>query len=435
MKRMAILRTAAVGIAGLLLTACGQTETPRETVTLNVHVPVIRLNPDFDPSVVSSYDFLVKAAADFEENYPDADLTIQVIQHETTDSTYFDVSANASDSADILYGDFFNIESYIYTGRVAPLDDIITDGIRQDIGDTFWNMCEKDQKTYMMPFLYRQNVLGYNKELFLSCGLDAYVSNENIVQTWNPKEWEEILTTLKEKLPENHYAMMLYAASNQGDTHIMSFIRSQGSEFFDEEGRFHLNTPEGIAGLSWIENLERSGYCPPGAAKLEIIDNNDLFANGQLAIYVVNDATESSYDFDLGFVNFPAAEGGISTNFNTGFEVIDNGDEQRLAAAKAFIKYIYETDWIDYSSGSIPCSSRVAEKYANELASVQKYLDNADTGVRFTGGNPNWIGVRQAFYPVIAGLLNGEFTAEEAAARLDSDCNAAIEQGYADSTL
>lgn len=434
MKKNLLLSAAAAFLCIGVLTACGSTTPQNNDVTITVKTPIIRLSPDFDSDVESTYDFLLKAASAFEEEHADDGITVDVLQFDATNqASAFDSDTEAA--ADVLYGDFFNIESYVYTGRTVPLDDIITDEIRADISDTFWSMCTMEGKTYMLPFLYRQNVLGFNKELFRECGLEKYCGSSDAVQTWTLDEWDEVLKTLKEGLPENKYAMMLYAGSNQGDTHIMSLIRSRGSSFFDESGRLALNTPEGIAGLKWIKNLQTEGYAPPNADKLEILDNNDLFLNGQLAIYVVNDATEAGIDFECGFVNFPSEDGGISTNFNSGFEVFDNGDAAKLSAAKAFVKYIYESDWLDYSEGSIPCSSKVAEKYSKELTGIHKYLDNADTGVRFTGGNPNWIGVREAFYPCIQKLLTGEYTAEEAAAAIDSACNAAIEEGYAGSTL
>ena len=99
-------------------------------------------------------------------------------------------------------------------------------------------------------------------------------------------------------------------------------------------------------------------------------------------MYFVNDARGDMYSFPVGYVNFPSTGArGISTNFYTGFAVFDNGDAQKLAAAKAFVKYIYESDFIDYSSGSIPCSKRVIEKYAEELTGLQRYIKNADTAV------------------------------------------------------
>ena len=84
---------------------------------------------------------------------------------------------------------------------------------------------------------------------------------------------------------------MMYAASSQGDTHIMTLLRSAGSPFYDETGHFALSRPEGVAALRWIQEGVGRGWFPPHAENLEIEDCSSLFRAGQLAIYMVNNAS------------------------------------------------------------------------------------------------------------------------------------------------
>ena len=74
----------------------------------------------------------------------------------------------------------------------------------------------------------------------------------------------------------------------------------------------------------------------------------------------------------------------------------------------------------------MPCSRQVTEKYADQIFMSEDFLANEQYTVDFTANNPNWAGVRAAFWPHIQALLNGSETAEQAAAGLDADCNAAI---------
>ena len=41
---------------------------------------------------------------------------------------------------------------YIHTGRVVPLDDMITEEMRADVDDALWKMSQVDGKTYMLPY-------------------------------------------------------------------------------------------------------------------------------------------------------------------------------------------------------------------------------------------------------------------------------------------
>lgn len=211
----------------------------------------------------------------------------------------------------------------------------------------------------------------------------------------------------------------------------MTLIRCMGSSFFDENGRFHLDTEEGIAGLSWIKENKEKGYYPPYCEDLEISDTVELFFNEQIVFMIGNSANSSQVPFDYGFVNFPGGEGGNATAFVTGFSVFDNGDERKLEAAKEFVKYICETEtWRDYSAGAIPASKTTADKYGDQIPMLEAYYQNNANVVDFTANNPNWRGVREAFYPHIYKLLRGDESAQEAAAGIDRDCNAAIEEGF-----
>jgi multiple sugar transport system substrate-binding protein len=294
-------------------------------------------------------------------------------------------------------------------------------------------------KLYMAPYLSRQNILIYRKSLMAEYGLESYVSDGGEIQNWTTDEWTQILDTLAENLPENVYPMMMYGKNNQGDTHIMSFIRAFGSEIFDSDGNFDFESPESVQALEWIADGVSRGWYPPHPENLEITDAQELFNNGQLVFYVYNNANSVLYDSldDFGFVNFP---GGVATSFVTGFEVFDNGDDAVTEVSKAFVKYIYETDeWLEVSAGNIPASQRVARKYAESIENLAEFTANSAHVVDFMNNSPNWQGtddsVRSVFYQSIHKLLLGKITAADCAAELDSTCNNALEIGRKSAVL
>ena len=425
----------AAAMAVWLLAGCGVQK--KEEVHLTVKVPALTLVSVCDPEIESADEFLEKAADAFTAQYKEADVTVDVITFsQTAEDEAITGCFDKWNAVDVLYEGYFNMAAYIHTGRVVPLDDIVTDEIRADISESNWTISQIDGKTYMMPFLSLQNIMSYNKDLFREAGLEAFISDRHEIQTWTLEEWETILDTLAETLPTGKYPMMMYAKNNQGDTHIMTLLRSHGSDFFDEKGKFNLNTEAGVAALQWIKDGYDRGWFPPQCENLEIIDDANLFSNGQLALYVANNALISVYpDLDVGYVNFPSASGdGYATSFVTGFAVFDNGDESKVKVGKDFVKFIYENEeWMDYAAGGIPASSRVTEKFKDQIFMLDAFHRNNENVVDFTANNPNWRGVRAAFFPHIRDLLRGDKTAAEVAAELDADCNAAIEAGYRDS--
>lgn len=412
-----------------LLTSCGNSE--KKQVTLNIKTPAFQFETVVDSDTADAYTFLKNAAEDFAAQYTDADVTINVSQYETTrQQEEIDNCFGTDKAVDVLWG---NLTDYIFEGWAVPLDDLVTDELRADIDETYWEECEFGGRVYIMPFFASQMVLCYNRDLFRQAGLESYFTDEAEIQSWTLEEWDDILGTLRAELPSTVYPMMMYAATSTGDMHIMTLLRSRGSTFYDGEGNVDLETPEGIAALQWIRDGVDKGYFPSHSENLVIMDCYDLFQNDQLAIYCANIAHQTLFDGtgkDYGLVNLPSADGrGFNTTTVLGFQVFDNGDEEKIQVARDFVKFIYETDWLDYSADGIPVSARVASKYADRLDYANLYLDNQGLNNNYDNGNANWDGVREVFHLHIQDLLYGEKSVEQIARELDDDCNAALEEG------
>ena len=432
MKKALAVLLAVVLCAGVL-SGCGQ---KKEAVEIYINVPILTCDCVANPELLDTSEIIKYAWDSFAAQYDKYDVSLKgdtVYNFEQTDYQQNIPDTYGTDACpDLSFGGYFAMSGYIYDGYIIPLDDIITDEIRADFSEATWAQSRgSNGKTYLMPFYSLQNILCFNKELFRACGLDEYILDEDVIQHWSLEQWDTILATLAENLPENCYPMMMYAANNQGDTHTMVQLRCQGSEFFDENGLFNLNTAEGIAGLQWLKDNYDNGYYPLKCEGLEIADCTELFMNGQLAVYVWNSALSTSMaenDMELGYVNFPGAtENGANSNWITGFMAFDNGDERKIEVVKDFLQYIYETpELMDLSTAGQPCSISVNERWAEQLPLGEQLAENDRYAVDFTANNPNWAGVRQAFWPHIQALLSGAETAAEAAAGLDADCNAAI---------
>ena len=439
-RKLCHILLAAVLCCGIF-TGCGiKGAEKKEDITLIVKVPALLMNSVSNPDILEAATFLQQAGDAFAAQYAEANVTIQLETFDYVDEIKaITESFDTNDATDILYEGYFNMASYIHTGRVVPLDDIISDDLRNDIDDASWAMSMVNGKTYMMPFYSMQNILIYNRQHFESCGLEKYVSTGTEIQNWTMEEWTEILDTLAEKLPDRTYPIMMYGKNNQGDTHIMTFMRAYDSAIFDGAGNFDFESKETVQALEWIQEGVGKGWYPPHPENLEISDCNELFSNGQLSIQQFNNASLNLYgNFeDYGYVNFP---GNLATSFVTGFEVFDNGDEAKIKAAKEFILYIYDNEeWLDISAGNIPACKSVAEKYKDQIPMLDAFVSNATHVVDFMNNSPNWQGndtsVRSVFWPNIHELLSGTITPQECARTLNETCNAALQTGREGSKL
>ena len=377
-------------------------------------------------------DFLEYAAELFLEQYGRDDVAIKVKGFDYTEEDIaISQKFGTPEATDVLLEGFFNMGSYIHTGKLVPLDDLIDEDTRADISDGIWKEGIYQGKTYMYPFYHLPNTLAYNVKLFEEAGLDEYVAEKGKIANWSVEEWEFILDTLAEKLPESTFPMMMYAKNNQGDTHIMVLLRAFGCPFFTQDGRFCVSTPEGIEALGWIQDGVSRGWFPPASENLTLTDMMNLFQNGQLAVNIMNPSNLSFFeaaDLEVRQVNFPSVNGtGLSTTFVTGFGVFDNGDAEKIRIGKDFVKFVCENTTLqEVVIPNIPVRLSTQELSKDELFMSDAYTANESTLVNFTDNLPNWAGVRNVFYQQIHDLLTGKMTPKEAAEAIDRECNAAV---------
>ena len=378
-------------------------------------------------------DFLEYAAQKFAAQYTEAEVEYQVRGFDYVDEAQaVKEKLGTKDAPDVLFEGFFNMGSYIHSGYMVPLDDIIDDELRDDISDRIWSEGMYQGETYMIPFYHLPNTMAYNAKLFEETGLDKYVAEKGTIANWSLDEWGTILDTLAEKLPATKFPMMMYAKNNQGDTHIMMLLRAFGCPFFTEDGKFCVNTPEGIKALKWIQDGVGRGWYPPASENLELSDMMELFQNDQLAVCMMNPANVAVFekaDLDARQVNFPSVNGtGMSTTFVSGFGVFDKGDEEKVKAAKAFVKFVCNDEELQQATlPNVPVRTSYQKLYKDKIVMSDAYAANEPTLVNFTGNLPNWTDVRSVFYPQMQNLLTGEKTPEEVAADIDAACNAAVE--------
>ena len=404
----------------------------KEKVKITVKTPAISMDCVNDVEVNSTADFLEVISENFCKDYTKYDVDVNVVEYNLVDEAEaIEECFDTESAADVVCGDFYDTGTYIHIGRAVPLDDIITNEIKKDIKKEYLEMGCINNKTYFIPFTKRQNILAYNKELFKKCGLDEYISEG--ISNWSIKQWNTILDTLTAKLPNNCYPMMMYSFDSNGATYIMTLLRAFGCTFFDNDGRVKINTPEGIKALEWIKQGYDKNWYPNHCENLTNVDNVELFDNGQLAIHVVNSATFSLYDIDMGYVNFP---GNLTHSFVTGFEIFDNKDAKKIEASKAFVKYIYENEkMLEYSTGGIPVSMKIREKYIDRIGMLKEFSLNKNNEIDFSRNTKNWHGLRKAFYPNMYKLFTEELTPVECAKSLDKDMNEALDVGNRNNNL
>ena len=408
-----------------------------ESITLRIATPPIGLGgvPGVGEAEIS--EMMEVAAERFSAQYPAFDVNFEINRYNYTDEKEQLLDKiGTEDAADIFYAGSWNTSAWAEQGWLVPLDDIIDDGLRSDISETLWRQNSYKGHVYVLPYQQLHNTLAVNKKMMEEAGLAEFIPEQDTIAHWSTEDFNTVFAELKESITdETTYVFMMYALNDQGDSHIMTLLQAMGGSLYDENGNFAVNTPEGIAALTWLKSLDEQGYVPENAENIEFVDVINLFYNGQMAICMSN--LTNLWDYrDRGMevfpVNFPSLDGrGYVVATTNGFCVFDNGDTKKVQAAKDFVRYIYtDEELMKYTLGTLPVNQSVMDKYEDEIWMLKAYSENSPnltTVVRLD--NLNWQGVRDVFYLNIQDLLKGTKSPEEVAKAIDETCNAALEQG------
>lgn len=109
-------------------------------VRLVIKVPRTGHDVVFDDSISQVETVIQGMAEGFQRDYErPVDVEVVVFEQNQYDEAVKG-SFDTDKAPDVLYGDYFNISTYIRTGRVVPLDDVVAPAIRDDLFDDLWNM-------------------------------------------------------------------------------------------------------------------------------------------------------------------------------------------------------------------------------------------------------------------------------------------------------
>lgn len=441
-KRIALLLI--VTLLSTHIVGCQKITPPKEQVTIYLRNYADHKGVYSDEEPDADYDSLTRFMADqFTSQYEKYDVTIVTEYFALEDEPKFvEEKYGQPDATDIVLQDSFVNLGHIYEGRLVPLNEIITDNLKGDLGSDFEQLNMIDGKIYTAPFGRLPTVFVYNAGLFRQAGLDEYIGGKTEISDWSIEEWNTILAALKANLPENTYPMMMYGASTNGDMVNMMLLRMFGNPFFDENGNACINDEKGIQALRWILENNEKGYYPPGAENLDLMDCFELFCNGQLAIYFGNNVIFSIFserDIDARYVLYPSLnDRGMSFDFTYTFAVFDNNDEKRIEVSKDFLRFLYSNEELfdlNVTSGILPSLSSSAKRQKEAIPLLEEWEAIKDTKVDFTNNSPNYPGIREAFYPEITAMLANIQTPEETAQKLDEKINAAIAKGRMEGQL
>ena len=386
----------------------------------------------------ADYDsFLKKAAEEFKKVQPHVTVNVNVIPGDQR-SDKLNVAMQARTLPDAFFEASFAMTQYVHQGAIAPIDDIISEDARKDIPEAIWEESSIGGKTYFYPFSNNPATLAYNADLFKQAGLDKYIKDEYEIATWTLEEYEEILKTLKEKLPEIT-PMGLFALNSSGDTWNFAWLRMFDTPFFGKDGKLVANDEATVKALTKLNDWRKAGYTTSGPESMKSSDVRIEFQSQKVGIINLNSIQlgimHAQMDegkigkFDVRLANIPGATRPHTFTYVLSGMVFNTGDEARMQAAKDFVKFFSENqELLQASKTSVPVRESVAKTIEDKDSYLLSYMENAKYLFNFSNNTPGYAELRNLFFPELQAVFSEAKTPQEAMDNFTQQGNKVIER-------
>lgn len=352
----------------------------------------------------------------------------------------------------LLLSAWFTTSDYVHQGMIADITDI-AETVKDDMYGTAYDSTIIDGKSYMVGLYQSYFGFLYNADMLKAAGLEEYVPEDpNEVTIWTVEDMEQaILPKLAETMKGTEkYPIGFFAADNQADTFMMNWLTMLGGKLWDNGVSVAGEDEKTVAALdkmvSWTNNgwtnsnvVTKSGSEVGGEFKNQV----SALSSGQFTNYTANlKAMENGEieTFDMRIAAIPVQNGNDNTctmaNYVYGASVMNNGNEDQMAVAKEFIRWLLNDSesLTAINANAIPCYKSITEALEADkpiyaaLAKVEPYIWD------FTGGVAGYVSTRSLLFPELQAAFSGDKTAAQALADYSAGANEVIQE-YMENSL
>ncbi len=177
----------------------------------------------------------------------------------------------AGEGPDLVYLIPDQIPSYVETGGIVPVTDIV-----DELGDAVLpnavNAVTVNEDKFGVPVLATVSPIAWNKTLFDEAGVDKL-----------PETWEEVKAAAPALAAKGHPIMAFYGTFIQA--YYYPLLYQAGGSLYSEDGtQVAFNSPEGVEALEFLVDLAKAGGLPEDAAVADASAENDYFSSGTVAM-------------------------------------------------------------------------------------------------------------------------------------------------------
>lgn len=339
----------------LSLAGCGkQAQEDEEPAVIELTLWTFPAGDWGDPAAVETL------LTQFNSVYPDIHVTVQCLDEATGDDK-LSTAVDGGVAPDILLAQPDRlIKTWGAEGMLADLSDMWDDADKQEVNAACQSVCfTRDGKCYAYPFAMNVQCMAINYDAFVTAGADQYIDLET--RTWTTEQFTQAVKALQSKYGETVAAVYCsgqngdqgtralvtnlyggqfandsytgYVANSEANQQALTLLRdTKGIEFDDA-----INGQEEAA-LFYHESLKMS-FCWSLAQQLAETVDEPTEEGGEPVVHPAGKTVNGQAIEFMAFptdpeISQPRLQGDI-----WGFGVFDNGDQEKIEAAKLLIRF------------------------------------------------------------------------------------------------
>ena len=356
----------------------------------------------------------------FNTVYPDIHVTVQCLDEATGDDS-LSTAVDGGVAPDILLAQPDRlVKVWGAEGMLADLSDMWDDADKQEVNEACRSVCfTADGKCYAYPFAMNVQCMAINYDAFVTAGADQYIDLES--RTWTTEQFTQAVKALRDKYGEDVVAVLagaVHGGTFTNDAHTaytvdsepiqqaLTLLRDTKGIEFDEA----INGQE-EATLFYHESLKMSFCWSLAQQTAETVDE----PTEEGAEPVVHEAGKTVNGQTIEFMSFPSETGESRLEGDVwGFGVFDNGDQEKIDAAKLLIRYFADgqgTSAAVKAAGCFPVRAAVDGANLSGIWSgsdvMQEYAKLTDFFGSYPQLTPGWATARTEWWNLLQRIGNG----------------------------
>ena len=398
------------------LCACGQTAAPAADPAPAQADPAPAAEPvnitlwTYPIGGWGNADTVDALIASFEAANPGITVTVEYLDYTNGDDQVNTALEGGSAPDLIMEGPERLVANWGAKGYMVDLADMWDDTDKSEVNPACVSACfTADGACYEYPLVMTAHCMAINYDAFVAAGADQYIDTET--HTWTTENFIKAVDALyayyKEPVGD------VYCSGQGGDQGTRALVNNLYGGMFTnaEHTAYTADSPENIKALELLQSMEGIYFNAAENGGEEIT----AFRQGILKMAFCwniaqqlnadnNDAELTNDGEKIVFMSFPSETGESKLQGGIwGFGIFNNGDENKIAAAKNFINFMAnseETAKAVKTSSYFSVKNSLSDLYAddeimNEYQKLMPYLGD------YYQVTPGWAEARTAWWNML----------------------------------